>query len=122
MALWAQPLQPQEQLFIAKTQGLFVNCIDGDNSERLINCLRNTSAEDLLETGDKFKFFSIDPLCVYLPSIEEESDSAYLTKYPIEYIRNNEFDKSIPWIVGLVQDEGIIRAAREFFKKISIFL
>lgn len=59
------------------------------------------------------QYFTIDPLTVYLPSIEKKTEAnpnPFLTKEPIDYIMNGEF-QNIPWILGTVSDEGIIRAA-----------
>nr|BAE94685.1 juvenile hormone esterase [Psacothea hilaris] len=111
LALWAKPLS-ETQLILARTQATFVGCKDLENTTILVTCLRNKTAENLVESGDKFKFFSIDPLNVYLPSIEQKTESnpnPFITKQPIDYIRSKEFYK-VPWILGLVTDEGLIRA------------
>lgn len=56
--------------------------------------------------------FTIDPLSVYLPAVETKTEmnpEPFITKLPVEYIRNKEFMK-VPWIIGIVQDEGRIRS------------
>lgn len=58
----------------------------------------------------------MDPLNVFMPSIEKESDlnpKPFLTKDPVEYIREKDFG-AIPWIIGVVSDEGLIRAERKY--------
>lgn len=49
-----------------------------------------------------------------MPSIEKETianPNPFITKQPVDYIRNNETNL-VPWIIGLVEDEGLIRAER----------
>ncbi|KAJ8963816.1 hypothetical protein NQ314_005358 [Rhamnusium bicolor] len=111
LALWAKPLDIT-QIELAKAQAKLVGCHEMTNTTILVDCLRSIKASDLVESGDNFKFFSIDPLTVYLPSIEKQTEknpNPFITKQPIEYIRNKEFHK-VPWIVGVVNDEGLIRA------------
>ncbi|RZC42269.1 COesterase and/or Abhydrolase 3 domain containing protein, partial [Asbolus verrucosus] len=113
LALWAKPLG-KEQLQIARLQATLVGCKDSLNDTfSLVDCLRHVDAEDLVNSGDNFKYFSIDPLTVYLPSIEKKTKDnphPFLIKEPMEYILNGDFHH-IPWILGTVEDEGIIRAA-----------
>ncbi|KAJ8920753.1 hypothetical protein NQ315_004893, partial [Exocentrus adspersus] len=114
LALWARPLSEQ-QLLLARAQASLVGCQKLENATNttiLVDCLRGIEAEALIRSVDKFKFFSIDPLNIYLPSIERKTKlnpNPFITKQPIEYIRNKEFYK-VPWIVGVVSDEGLIRA------------
>ncbi|XP_018575849.1 venom carboxylesterase-6-like isoform X2 [Anoplophora glabripennis] len=111
LALWAKPLS-ETQLILAQTQATLMGCQELENTTVLVECLRTKNAEKLVESGDKFKFFSVDPLNVYLPSIEQKTENnpnPFITKQPIEYIRSQEFYK-VPWIVGVVTDEGLVRA------------
>ncbi|RZC40159.1 juvenile hormone esterase [Asbolus verrucosus] len=112
--LWAKPLnilQPNVTAALAS----FVGCADHlGNSSGLVQCLRKVDAFDLTESGDKFKYFSIEPLTPYSIVTEQKTDAnpnPFLTKEPLEYLQNGEFQK-VPWIVGNVQDEGILRVAQ----------
>lgn len=47
-----------------------------------------------------------------MPSIEtktQKNPDAFLTKDPITQIRDGDF-ANVPWIVGVVHDEGLLRA------------
>lgn len=62
--------------------------------------------------------FSIDPLNVYVPSVEtmtKNNPDPFITKTPKEYVENGDF-RNVPWIIGLVQNEGLIRAEGELTK------
>ncbi|KAJ8954409.1 hypothetical protein NQ318_011083 [Aromia moschata] len=114
LALWAKPYSSELQFSLAQTQAQFVGCPDISNTFAIVDCLRNVSADDLINTGDKFKFFSVDPLNVYTPSVERRTVNnlrPFITKQPIDYIRNKEF-YNVPWILGVVDSEGLIRAER----------
>ncbi|XP_019876460.2 juvenile hormone esterase-like [Aethina tumida] len=110
-ALWASPVK-KEQLLITKYQSKLVGCnINGTNTE-MITCLREVKADVLVDSNDMFKLFSIDPLNVYVPSVEtmtKNNPDPFITKTPKEYVENGDF-RNVPWIIGLVQNEGLIRA------------
>ncbi|KAJ8972498.1 hypothetical protein NQ317_012715 [Molorchus minor] len=111
LAIWAKPFSGT-QMHLVKAQAKFVGCPETDNTTLIVDCLRNVGAEDLVNSGDKFKFFSVDPYTVYYPSVEKRTKNnpkPFITKQPVEYIRNREFYK-VPWIIGVVDDEGLIRA------------
>lgn len=64
----------------------------------------------------QFQIFSVDPLNVFMPSIEKKTTlnpNPFLTKSPVNYIRDEDF-VNIPWIVGVVSDEGLLRAERKY--------
>lgn len=66
-----------------------------------------------------FQTFFIDPLIVYTAVIETQSEAnpePFITKLPIEYIQANEFSK-VPWIIGVVEEEGLIKAERKNIKQ-----
>lgn len=49
-----------------------------------------------------------------MPSIEKETlnnQYPFITKDPVEYIRNRE-SNNVPWIIGIVENEGLLRAER----------
>lgn len=50
-----------------------------------------------------------------MPSIEKKTannPNPFLVKTSIQYIRDKEF-ANIPWIIGVVTNEGLIRAGRK---------
>lgn len=62
-----------------------------------------------------FQFFSNEPLTVYGPVTEEVSllnPKPYLTEDPFVLLQNGKFHR-IPWVTGVVSDEGIFRVSRK---------
>ncbi|RZC35109.1 COesterase domain containing protein, partial [Asbolus verrucosus] len=112
--LWAKPLN-MLQSNVTAALARFVGCDNnlGNNAD-LVKCLRKIDAFTLTESGDKFEYFSVEPFTPF--SIVTEQTTAanpnpFLTKEPLEYLRAEEF-QNVPWIVGNVQDEGILRVAQ----------
>nr|WCC58156.1 carboxylesterase [Pharsalia antennata] len=114
LALWATPSNEAQKTVLA-AQATFVNCHDYiGNSSKVIACLRSVPAEVLVDSQDLFKTFFVDPLTVYTSVIEtltEANPDPFITKFPLEYIQANEFS-NIPWMIGAVQDEGILKASQ----------
>ncbi|CAH1977449.1 unnamed protein product [Acanthoscelides obtectus] len=112
LALWAQP-NPDNQALIAVAQATIVGCPDPKNSTAVVECLRKVDGEILVESGDKFKTFAIDPLNVYGPAIEKKTVKnpyPFITEHPIKYIKCKQFHQG-PWIVGINNEEGLLRSA-----------
>ena len=79
----------------------------------MVNCLRNVDAGELVASGDKFKTFDIEPLIIFGPVVEKKTKQnprPYLTKDPVQLILDQEF-KHIPWMVGVMQEEGDLRTS-----------
>nr|CAH7751053.1 unnamed protein product [Callosobruchus chinensis] len=110
--LWARPF-PTNQALIAAAQATIVGCPDSNNTKAMVECLRQVDGDILVDSGDKFKTFSVDPLNVYGPSIEKKTDEnphPFMTQHPVEYIRNKQFHQGA-WIVGINNEEGLLRTA-----------
>jgi juvenile-hormone esterase len=112
--LWAKPLNPL-QVQITAALATFAGCqAQLANRADLLKCLREVDAQKLAETADKFKYFSIEPLTPYTLVTENKTaanPNPFLEKQPLSYLQDEEFLK-VPWIVGNVQDEGILRVAQ----------
>lgn len=52
----------------------------------------------------------MDPLTVYRPVIEPNLPGAFLTEEPRKTLKSGNY-KAVPWMNGLVQNEGAVRAA-----------
>lgn len=52
----------------------------------------------------------------YVPVIEPDLPGAFLTKHPIDLLRNNEVN-DIPVIMGITSKEGAFRTSGQFFKQ-----
>ncbi|KAI4466389.1 carboxylesterase [Holotrichia oblita] len=113
LALWAQP-QRETALVVAKVQADVVGCNSTVSTDVMVECLRKVPAKQLVESLNLFRFMRSEPLTVYLPTIEFESQTnpePFITKDPINIIEDVEFS-NVPWIIGVTSGEGILRAAR----------
>nr|CAD7256157.1 unnamed protein product [Timema shepardi] len=110
---------PVDGLDLARRQARLMGCPERNTTE-LVACLRAADAGDLLDSGDAFHTWSVDPLNVYGPVIETNSltgGEAFLTDLPFSLIKKRQFNH-VPWIQGVVANEGIIRAARNILEVI----
>lgn len=61
----------------------------------------------------------MEPISLYTPVVEKKTKlnpEPFLQKSPLEYIREGDF-VNVPWIIGVVRDEGILRVSRELIVK-----
>ncbi|XP_018325031.1 venom carboxylesterase-6-like isoform X2 [Agrilus planipennis] len=120
LSAFARPL-PEIPLLVARAQAAFVGCDGNANTSALVDCLRNIDARVLVKSVDYFKFFGDQPSVVFMPSIEKRTSlnpHPFITQDPIEIIKSRNFN-NVPWIVGFVQNEGLITAA-ELLRKSSL--
>lgn len=112
LSLWGRPAN-ELQAQIAKQQAAFVGCDPATDSNTMVSCLRNVDAEMLANSVEKFKFFSSEPFLLYAPVMERRTDlnpKPYITEDPLDIIKSGRMRK-VPWIIGVVADEGILRAS-----------
>ncbi|XP_076260234.1 juvenile hormone esterase-like [Rhynchophorus ferrugineus] len=99
---------------ITSYQALFTNCgNETTETKQIIECLRGLPAEEILKTQDYFKRFFSDPLVVYTSTVEKKSvrnPNPFLIQPPGEYLKKGMFRK-VPWITGVVKDEGILKVS-----------
>lgn len=77
------------------------------NSQELSQKLREVDAVVLLNAGDNFKFWHINPLTTYRPTIEQSSwENALITDDPELRIKNGNFQQHIPWVMSIVANKG----------------
>ncbi|KAJ9594873.1 hypothetical protein L9F63_013834, partial [Diploptera punctata] len=106
MALWAWPV---DSLSIARRQAAFSGCNPEDSTYNIVACLRAKDGKAIIDAGDNFKFWSVDPLDVFGPAIEEGVDG-FLRGHPLLLLKTGQFHR-VPWITGVVSHEGLIRMA-----------
>ncbi|XP_046396391.1 juvenile hormone esterase-like [Ischnura elegans] len=111
VALWAWPRPNARDL--ARRQGELVGCTHLDTSD-LIDCLREAPAFNITESGSKLKVWSADPFTLFAPVIEKDCpgwpDEPFITEHPLLIEATGKFDRRLPWMVGVVPGEGIVRA------------
>lgn len=96
---------PLEQ---ARLQAKFVDIRNADtlSSKDLISALRKVDAKAIVESGDKFKYWHIDPLTTYRPVI----DNSFLSSDPSELIARGSYHNNVPWMTSFVDFEGGVRS------------
>uniref|UniRef100_A0A1B0DFL8 Carboxylic ester hydrolase n=1 Tax=Phlebotomus papatasi TaxID=29031 RepID=A0A1B0DFL8_PHLPP len=79
------------------------------NSSKIVEELRKVNAKSLVESSDKMKFWSVDPIVLFRTVIEPAGPSAFISENPIDTVRTGNY-KHVPWMMGLVPNEGTVRA------------
>ena len=91
---------------IKETQGM-------SNSE-LSEELRKIDATKLLDASDTFKIWSIDPLIISKPVVEDcRAAEGFLCDDPVKMWRNGNYNR-IPFITGFMNGDGGVRALSYF--------
>lgn len=58
-------------------------------------------------------------MVVFGPVTEQKTENnlnPFITEDPIDIIRRGDFQK-VPWIIGAVENEGILRVSRKYLKQ-----
>lgn len=102
----------QDPLALAKRQAEVVGIADIENmtTNELVSKLRAINASLLVDSIDDLKYWSVDPLMLYRPVIENEAPGAFITKHPKEIWSSGDFEH-VPWMTGVVPNEGSVRTA-----------
>ncbi|XP_068151135.1 juvenile hormone esterase-like isoform X2 [Drosophila tropicalis] len=79
------------------------------NTGQLAASLREVDATQLINAGDKFKCWDVDPLTIFRPVIERPIGDAIITA-DIDTLTKSIYYQRRPWLLGTVPDEGAVRA------------
>lgn len=103
--------QTPNPLALAKRQAEVVGIdnIDQLSTSELIDKLRSIDVSVLVNSVDELKIWSVDPLTLYRPVVEPNLDGAFLTENLATSWARGSF-KHVPWMTGVVPNEGIVRA------------
>lgn len=103
-------------LALAKRQAEVVGIenIDQLSNAELIEKLRQVDVSVLVNSINDLKYWSIDPLTLYRPVIEQKTNDAFMTEAPLTTWAQGNF-KHIPFMTGIVPNEGTVRAAGKFW-------
>ncbi|KAG4073456.1 hypothetical protein HA402_000680 [Bradysia odoriphaga] len=93
--------------------------IQGINSKDLVAKLRKVDAQKLVDSIDELKYWSVDPLTFYRLVVEHNRTGAFLTQDPKVVWESGQFHH-IPWMTGIVQHEGAVRAAAIVTNKVLL--
>ncbi|XP_069965151.1 juvenile hormone esterase-like isoform X1 [Bactrocera oleae] len=76
---------------------------------KLTRALRALDAKDILNAGDKLKYWNVDPMTNFRPIVEKHSDKhAFLTQHPVKIMNEGKYTP-VPWLNGGVPGEGAVR-------------
>lgn len=95
-----------------QAQVVGVGNTDEMNSFDLVEELRAINVSTLVNSIDHLKFWSIDPITLYRPSIEPQLPGAFVTEDIVSVWTRGDFQQ-VPWMTGVVPNEGTVRAAGE---------
>lgn len=88
------------------------------SSKSMINCLRNIDDEKLVNCTSIFnrtqRFFE----STWIPTNEAKVEGAYITENPYDLLDQKKM-RDLPWMTGLVTDEGLLWTASEMIIKIN---
>lgn len=103
-------------LALAKRQAEVVGIdnIDRLTTSELIDKLREIDVSVLVNSIDDLKVWSVDPITLYRPVIEPKAEGAFMIEHPQTIWTKGTF-KQVPWMTGIVPNEGNVRAAGKYF-------
>ncbi|XP_043289142.1 juvenile hormone esterase-like [Venturia canescens] len=90
-----------------------------EEDEKILRCFRQFSPSRLAKEMLLFLVWRLNPYCVFGPTVELVSDDPIVTDHPMRIIERGEF-RDIPWMTGLVADEGLLKTS-ELFQNQQIF-
>ncbi|KAJ8687651.1 hypothetical protein QAD02_023445 [Eretmocerus hayati] len=72
-------------------------------------CMKNLDAREIIHKGvDALSVWRRNPSAIFGPTLEADIEGAILTVHPTYTLEKGLF-RDIPWIVGLVEDEGLLK-------------
>ena len=93
----------------------FAKAMDIENYEKLdskslAKFLRASNPKSLIDACDSFKFFSVDPMTISRPVVEDcSTNNGFLCEDPVDSWKNGNFAK-VPILTGFMEQDGAIRA------------
>ncbi|XP_046428129.1 venom carboxylesterase-6-like [Neodiprion fabricii] len=81
------------------------------NVKLMIDCMKARPADRIVQALEKFIFWRASPHVPFGPVVEKEgSELTFINQPPIEIISSRKA-QDVPWIVGIVSEEGLYPAA-----------
>ena len=74
--------------------------------------MRRKDAKSLVSTDNRVNLATRFKQITWTPTVEPESEDAFLTDSPINLINNNKI-KDLPFMTGTVSEEGFMVTRRE---------
>lgn len=103
-------------LALAKRQAEVVGIenIDQLSTAELVDRLRDIDVSVLVNSVGELKVWSVDPITLYRPVIEPKLNGAFMVEHPAQIWSRGTF-KHVPWLTGIVPNDGSVRAAGKPF-------
>ncbi|XP_043273322.1 uncharacterized protein [Venturia canescens] len=103
---WTQTENAAEK---AKKLGSILGC-PSENNVELIKCLQERPARSILQADGDFMPWGYNPYTPFGPVVEKGSNAPFIDRSPIEIVSSGDV-QDLPWITGVVQEEGLYPAA-----------
>uniref|UniRef100_A0A0A1XHF3 Carboxylic ester hydrolase n=1 Tax=Zeugodacus cucurbitae TaxID=28588 RepID=A0A0A1XHF3_ZEUCU len=79
------------------------------STAKLTRALRALNANEIVNAGDKLKYWNVDPMTNFRPIVEKHGGrDAFLTQHPEELLNEGKYTP-VPWLSGGVPGEGAVR-------------
>lgn len=103
-------------LALAKRQAEVVGIenIDQLSTTDLIEKLRAIDVSVLVRSIGELKLWSVDPITLYRPVVESKAEGAFMYDHPALTWARGTF-RHVPWMTGIVPNEGNVRAAGNLY-------
>ena len=92
----------------------FMDCTHDDH-QKMLECLKQKPAENLVTSLKNFQPFLYNPLSPFGLVVEPAHESAFIPENPRTLLEKGKFN-SRPWLLSQTKDEGLYPAA-EFYSK-----
>ncbi|XP_026827449.1 esterase FE4 [Ooceraea biroi] len=80
-----------------------------DNDEDMMKCMTRINAREIIRMANSFRIWKDNPMCVFGPTLEDDSEDAVVTMPPLQIMKAGLF-RDIPAIIQVVQDEGLLKS------------
>ncbi|XP_023031652.1 juvenile hormone esterase [Drosophila willistoni] len=79
------------------------------NTADLASSLREVDASQIVNAGDSFKCWDVDPLTIFRPVVEPPGPDSIIPDTIDKLMKSIHYQRR-PWLLGFVPDEGAVRA------------
>ncbi|XP_011494689.1 PREDICTED: venom carboxylesterase-6-like, partial [Ceratosolen solmsi marchali] len=103
---WAQTENPLEK---AKKLGAIMGC-PTDDITAMVECLRYRPPRSIVQATSEFMPWLYNPYTPFGPIVEKTTENYFINESPAEIITSGKA-QDIPWITGIVSEEGLYPVA-----------
>ncbi|KAJ8680758.1 hypothetical protein QAD02_016545 [Eretmocerus hayati] len=103
---WTQTEKPLER---AKKLGAIMGC-PTENVKDMVQCLRYRPGRPLVQATSEFMPWIYYPYTPFGPVVEKVTEDYFINRPPVEIIASGDV-QDVPWITGVVSEEGLYPAS-----------